>query len=221
MNKKNRPARSKPGTEKRSRREAIAKAALCTLVCLWMFILGLLVGRGTAPIRFDIQRLQDELAALKTATIEETTQRYRVAFQELDREMDLGFHEALKDEETDLAQALLPPASDAPASTPPADVQETEVPKKTKASNFQKPETRNTPLPWTIQVAATQDQTKGNQLVGRLEEMGFPAYIVKKEIPGKGTWFRIRVGGYPSREAAEADLGRLKKERFSPMIVSP
>jgi cell division septation protein DedD len=220
MNKKKRPARSKPGTEKRSRREAIAKAALCTLVCLWMFILGLLVGRGTAPIRFDIHRLQDELAALKAATIEETTQRYRVAFQELDREMDLGFHEALKDEETDLSQALLP-ASDTQASEPSVEVKETEVPMKTKASGFKKPETRDAPPSWAIQVAATQDQIQGDQLVERLEQMGFSAYIVKATIPDKGTWFRIRVGGYSSREMAEADIERLKNKKFSPLIVSP
>ncbi len=220
MTRKKSPARSKPGAEKRSRKEAVAKAAICALICLWMFILGLLVGRGTAPIRFDIQRLQDELATLKAATIEETTQRYRVAFQELDREMDLGFHEALRDEETDLSSTLLP-ASDTPTPPPPVEVKETDVPKKTKTSDFQKPETRDTPLPWAIQVAATQDPTQGNQLIERLEQMGFPAYLVKAVIPDRGTWFRIRVGDYPSREAAEADLGRLKKERFSPMIVSP
>ena len=220
MNKKKSPARSKPGAERRSLKETVAKAAICTLVCLWMFILGLLVGRGTAPIRFDIQRLQDELAALKAATIEETAQRYRVAFQELDREMDLGFHEALRDEETDLSSTLLS-TTDTPVSPPPVEVKETDVPKKTKASDFQKPETRDTPLPWAIQVAATQDQKQGNQLIERLEQMGFSAYLVKAAIPGKGTWFRIRVGDYPSREAAEADLGQLKKERFSPMIVSP
>ena len=95
MNKKKSPKRPKPGTEQRSRKELLVKGLLCSLVCLWMFILGLLVGRGTAPVRFDIERLQDELAALKAATIEETVQRYQVAFQELDREKDLGFHEAL------------------------------------------------------------------------------------------------------------------------------
>jgi cell division protein FtsN len=185
-----------------------------------MFILGLLVGRGTAPIRFDIQRLQEELAALKAATIEETTRRYQVAFQELDREMDLGFHEALKDEETNLSQDLLP-ASGSQAAETTVEVQETDVPKKTKDSNFKKPEARNPPPSWAIQVAATQDQSKGDQLTAQLEQMGFEAYIVQAAIPGKGTWYRIRVGDYPSREAAEADLDRLKNKRFSPMIISP
>ena len=221
MNQKKSPVRSKQGAERRSAKEVVAKSALCTLVCLWMFILGLLVGRGTAPIRFDIRQLQDELAALKAATIEETTQRYRVAFQELDREMDLGFHEALRDEETDLFATLPPSALDTPALEPPVAAQESDVPKKTKATDFQKPETRDTPLPWAIQVAATQDEAQGNLLMERLDQMGFPAYIVKVTIPEKGTWFRIRVGDYSSREAAEADLGRLKKERFSPMIISP
>jgi cell division septation protein DedD len=70
-------------------------------------------------------------------------------------------------------------------------------------------------------VAATQDKTHGNQLVERLEESGYPAYLVSAEIAGKGTWYRIRIGGYASRNAAETDLAKLEKEQFSPMIVPP
>jgi len=230
MNKKKSPDRSKPGPEKRSGKELFVKGFMSSLVCLWMFVLGLLVGRGTAPVRFDIERLQDELSKLKAATIEERVQRYQVAFQELDKEKDLGFHEALKDEETELPSAALSstaPSSGsstkgtadssdrAPAKTEPL------VSKKTKDSEFRKQVTTETPGTWAIQVAATQDEDHGNQLVERLEKMRFPAYIVKATIPGKGTWYRIRIGGYTSRKEAEADKAELEKERFSPMIVSP
>jgi cell division protein FtsN len=51
--------------------------------------------------------------------------------------------------------------------------------------------------------------------------MGYSAQLVKTAITGRGTWYRVRVDGYTSRGAAEADLAKLKKERFSPMIVSP
>jgi len=230
MNQKKSPERPKSGAESRSRKELFMKVALSSLVCLWMFVLGLLVGRGTAPVRFDIERLQDELAALKAATIEETVQRYQVAFQELDREKDLGFHEALKDEETALpAAALSSPAAStrgsssvAPAKTEaPAGGTNSEVPKKTKASDFQKSPAGESPGAWAIQVAATRDESQGDQLVARLEKMGYRVYLTKAAVAGKGTWYRVRVGGYTSRQAAEADLAKLEKERFSPMIVSP
>ena len=95
------------------------------------------------------------------------------------------------------------------------------VPQKTRAPDFQKPEVRTESMPWAVQVAATQDKAQGARLVERLEKLGFSAYLATAEISGKGTWYRIRVGGYPDREAAETNLARLKKEGFSPMIISP
>lgn len=222
MTKKKSPSRRKPDAEHSSRKELFIKGFLCSLICLWMFILGLLVGRGTAPVRFDIERLQDELAGLKAATIEDTVQRYQVAFQELDREKDLGFHEALKDEETELPSAAFSSAASSSDSATRSSAK-TEVPvaKKTKASEFQKPQATEPSGGWTIQVAATQDEAQGSQLVDRLEKLGYPAYIEPAAIPGKGTWYRVRVGGYASRKAAETDKAKLEKKRFSPMIVSP
>jgi cell division septation protein DedD len=236
MNKKKSPDRSKPGAEQRTRKELLVKGFLCSLVCLWMFVIGLLVGRGTAPIRFDIERLQDELADLKAATIEETVQRYQVAFQELDREKDLGFHEALKDEETRLPSAAFPSADSTSGSATGQMPAETglSVPKKTKDSEFVKPaavengaseppkqQAAATGGAWAIQVAATQDKAQGDQLVDRLERLGYQAKLVRATIAGKGTWYRVRVVGYTSRQAAEVDLAKLEKERYSPMIISP
>jgi purine-cytosine permease-like protein len=65
-------------------KKAVMWTTVGFLVSLWMFVLGLLVGRGTAPVRFDIHKLQKELAGLKKATMDKTTQRYRIAFEEFD-----------------------------------------------------------------------------------------------------------------------------------------
>ncbi|MDP7417006.1 MAG: hypothetical protein QF888_03315, partial [Desulfobacterales bacterium] len=40
-------------------------------VAAWMFFLGILVGRGTAPVKFNIEKLQKKLAALKAEDINE------------------------------------------------------------------------------------------------------------------------------------------------------
>ena len=46
---------------------------LCLLFLIsgWMFVLGVLVGRGTAPINFDIQALQKELLELKESMVKQ------------------------------------------------------------------------------------------------------------------------------------------------------
>jgi len=230
MNRKHPPDNTQQKVQPRTRRETALKVTLSALVCLWMFILGILVGRGSAPVRFDIQRLQDELAALKAATVEETIKRYRVAFEEVDKQVDLGFHEALKDPKTDLSATALslpdPPVSKGPA-TPDILSEKTEsnLLKKARSPEFQKKTKAEVPEPWVIQVAATQDKMYGNQLTENLKKMGFRAYLTSAEVSGKGTWYRIRVGGYADRSGAEADFERLKKElkkeRFSPMIITP
>ena len=195
-------------------------------IYLWIFILGILVGRGNAPVQFNIGRLQDELAALKKATVEKTIQRYRIAFKEVDKQVDLGFHEALKDPKTDLpAGALKLPDPSAPKEPTAPDALpgkgEGDPPKKTRDPEFQKKIKAENSASWIIQAAATQDEPYGKELTETLKKKGFQAYLTTAEVPGKGTWYRIRMGGYADKSAAEADCERLKKEQFSPMIIPP
>lgn len=224
MNQKSAPKHPRKKPDVHPRRDTVLKVSLCTLVCLWMFVLGLLVGRGTAPVRFDVERLQDKLADLKAATVDETTEHYRVAFQELDQEMDLGFHEALKVEETEIPATMSTETTRKQSEPKRAETSdekpEASVPKKTKDPALRKPESESADT-WIIQVAATKDEAQGKKLLLNLIEMGFKAYLTKVDFTDKGTWYRVRIGGYTSREAAESDMGQLEEKRFSPMIIAP
>jgi len=55
-----------------------------------------------------------------------------------------------------------------------------------------------------IQVAAYQESRKAEQMIEKLSPLGFAARVVMKELPGKGTWFRVIVGGFENREKAKA-----------------
>lgn len=65
-----------------------------------------------------------------------------------------------------------------------------------------------------IQVAAYQDQRKAEQMIGKLKPLGFASRTLRKEIPGKGVWYRVVVGGFETREkaktAADAIAGKLR-----------
>jgi len=55
---------------------------------------------------------------------------------------------------------------------------------------------------YTIQVSAFQDKKKADQIVGRLEDAGYPAFV--ETIPMKGvSWYTVRIGHYPSRNDAK------------------
>ena len=52
-----------------------------------------------------------------------------------------------------------------------------------------------------------------------LKKKGFTAYRAIGKVPGKGIWYRVRVGDYQSRADASKVLARLKKEGLKPILV--
>ncbi len=54
-----------------------------------------------------------------------------------------------------------------------------------------------------VQVAAYKERPQAEQLVKKFTALGFSPRVVMKELPGKGRWFRVIVGGFDSRETAQ------------------
>ncbi|MBU4388086.1 MAG: hypothetical protein KKB23_00920, partial [Proteobacteria bacterium] len=70
---------------------------LIIFVSVWMFALGVLVGRDTAPVKFDIEKLQKELVVLKEAVIRREQKLFKVDSDAVRDKTDFGFYEALKE----------------------------------------------------------------------------------------------------------------------------
>lgn len=62
---------------------------------------------------------------------------------------------------------------------------------------------------YEIQVAALQDKKKAEGLAQKLRALGFAPRVVEKDLPGKGRWYRLIVGGFETREKAKAAADRL------------
>ena len=60
--------------------------------------------------------------------------------------------------------------------------------------------------PYCIQVASNQNPGEADALKAKLADKKFEAYVVKAEIPGKGTFYRVRVGHYKDRAQADKAL---------------
>ncbi len=58
-------------------------------------------------------------------------------------------------------------------------------------------------LRYTIQVSSHQEKQTAEDEVKRMKQNGFAAFIVASELPGKGTWYRVRLGSFTNRDAAE------------------
>ena len=56
---------------------------------------------------------------------------------------------------------------------------------------------------WTIQIASFSAQTQAGARVASLKADGLPARVARGDIPGKGTWYRVQIGGFRSREEGQ------------------
>ncbi|MDH3723520.1 MAG: SPOR domain-containing protein, partial [Desulfobacteraceae bacterium] len=72
---------------------------------------------------------------------------------------------------------------------------------------------------FTIQISSLKDSKVADKLVSRLKKGGYPAYRSIGKVPGKGIWYRVRVGYFNSRSEAGSTLNRLKKEKIDAIIV--
>lgn len=100
----------KIGLKEKFRRIAWGRYLAIVALSAWMFILGILVGRGTAPVKFDIKRLSEELAELRAADLKKLMAPVELEADEEKTKTTLGFYEELKKNEPDVSAAGKPDA---------------------------------------------------------------------------------------------------------------
>lgn len=71
-----------------------------------------------------------------------------------------------------------------------------------------------------IQVKSTQEKDDANRFAARLRDRGYAPYVQQVELPERGTWFRVRMGSFESRDAAGRYLADFKRETKIDAIVS-
>jgi DedD protein len=75
---------------------------------------------------------------------------------------------------------------------------------------------------YEIQAAAYRERAQADQLVKKFADSGFSSQVVAKEIPGKGQWFRVIIGGFENREKAQAAADQLTgKVRGLKCVIRP
>jgi cell division septation protein DedD len=202
---------------------------LIFFVSAWMFILGILVGRGTAPVQFDIEKLQNELAALKEDVVKEELERFKIDSNAADNKTEMNFYEELKvtkDEDSLNIETSEQKKEPLPENTvsEPKKIGPSEEALSVKAHQESKPETISktdiTNKNLTIQVASFKDPNVADKIVAELKEKGYPAYRSLGKIPGKGIWYRVRIGYFSSKSEAGSMLKMIKKDKLDAILVN-
>ena len=75
---------------------------------------------------------------------------------------------------------------------------------------------------YQLQVSSFRTQTEAQHFADQLRARGHKAYVMEAHVPGRGTWFRVRIGPFPSQaQASSYRQGFEAKEHVVPFIVPP
>jgi cell division protein FtsN len=229
-----------------SRRAVAGWLVAVFITCAWMFAIGVLVGRGTSPLKFDINELQKKLQIVtQELKKKEQAQTRKIPDSGKDKP-ELEFYEELKKNrvEAEIPTKPSPPPQEKKISPPaqkPSFQKKFSMKRRTKVKKqgtaqvesprlktAEKPRTQPSAGPgraetdkkaYTIQVAAFKSVGDANQLVLKLKRLGFAAYLKFDKVPNKGIWYRVRVGNYKSKNEASGTIARLKKAGHKSIIV--
>lgn len=225
----------------------ILKYGLYLMIGGWMFVLGIVVGRGTSPVTFDTVSFQEHLRVIVGNIEPEAAQEEKVAldfYQELNKPV---LHEVAAVPKRPTQKALKKADPLLPEADPAALPQEIPVKQSLKTASLkgkptpaesdalpvkpaeapkakQKPEVSEAPVPegsngrYTIQVAAYKAFKDAVSQMSQLEKKGFSPYRIRAEKDGQ-TWYRVRMGSYGSYKAAQDALDKLKDARINGMII--
>lgn len=213
-----------------TRKELFLWVGVAFLALVWMFTLGVIVGRGLSPVRFDVEKLRKELIALKEEALTKEAASDKAEGESPLDEKHLGFYDVLTEKKEEARHRSLPAAEKekppAPVEKAPVEAPAESPPPETAVVNQEQPTAEDVPTvkpsqtgAYTLQVASLHDRAKAENMVATLKKKGYGAYAVTTEVTGKGTYHRVRVGHFTDRDEAIKMATRLKGEKFDPIVL--
>jgi DedD protein len=75
---------------------------------------------------------------------------------------------------------------------------------------------------YQLQVSSFKTQAEAQGFADQLRARGHKAYAVEAHVPGRGTWFRVRVGPFATQHAAAEYRASFEaREHVVPFVVAP
>jgi cell division septation protein DedD len=185
-------------------------------VLAWIFVLGILVGRGFLPGAVTaLSDLKNQLGALPHKVSREKPQQELEATKESDSEPKLGFYDNLSSKKVEPPKEATAPrhARRTNSSRQLSHTRESTGAQKAITQN-RKEETREPQASkgkYTVQLASLENKNKAEKFIRDLVQRGYPAYFYEAKVKGK-SYYRVRCGQFPSRKTAEDYASKLRRE---------
>ena len=125
---------------------------------------------------------------------------------------------------TEAEQRVLAPSAKSPAPTgasaasAPAKADAPVPPKSEASPGGEAAKSETAKEGFAVQLAAFADDKGANALANKLKRTGYPAYT-ESLTTSKSTLWRVRVGPYPSRDAAGAARTKLKDDGYNGIVA--
>jgi cell division septation protein DedD len=74
---------------------------------------------------------------------------------------------------------------------------------------------------YTVQIGATQERPEASRLEARARSAGLRPYVVEANLGARGTWYRVRVGAFRDKEAANRFRKDVERELRLSAAVMP
>jgi cell division septation protein DedD len=74
---------------------------------------------------------------------------------------------------------------------------------------------------FTLQLSASQVREDADRFAAKLRERGYQPYIVEADVKDRGRWYRVRMGRFPTKEAALKYLDDFRRETQLQAFVTP
>jgi cell division septation protein DedD len=215
--------------------ELSSMSLLFWIVCIvfvmgWIFVLGVLVGRGFLPANSAITDLKAQVTKLQEMVARNKRADQKPQAKE-DIDSKLGFYDKLEGKKEDKKKPFpeLPPEppKTEKAVKPPeptlagvkADIAKTEsLAKKQELAKSAGPEKKvgaaehtSGPFRYVIQIAALDEKAKAEDMVKKLSGRGVDAYLQETVVKGK-TYYRVRCGKFVTKEEANDYAHNLPRE---------
>ncbi len=172
-------------------KEKLSRIFVIIFISVWMFILGVFVGRKNAPVHIVPSKLEQEIAFLK----KEAAEKERADEDKLDNdfskaEQKYDFYDYLRSGENDG--------------------------QKSKVKEPAKKEIPIEALAVTLQAAAFKDKRDADKVAEYLKKEGYNVFIIKADV-NNTVWYRIRIRILKSD--LPDTLKALKEKKFSPFVI--
>jgi cell division septation protein DedD len=182
-------------------------------VLLWIFVFGILVGRGSLPNT--VTALSDIRTQLNVVL--EMVSRDRSKDLEPSKEPEpapeLAFYEDLPSKKEDEKETWTPKKR---VAIPKTSIPETRAQQQSASPNPTHPKIAD--AQYTVQIASLEEKAKADKVVKELEQDGYSAYIREREVNGK-TYYRVNCGIFTQKGAAEDYAEELFKKRGDKGLV--